>query len=172
MAGLLALAISSSAAPGRPNLVFVFSDQHSWDMLGCYGNRDVISPNLDRLARQGVLFNHGIANSPVCTPYRSILLSGQHPLRNGAFQNDLRMLPGKGNYFAEVLRDSGYRTGYYGKWHLYGGERVRGIPPGPDRYGFDHEFLVNNCTLTYDAARAWYWSQDGENKLLYGDWEP
>ena len=133
------------------------SDQHSWDMLGCYGNRDVISPNLDRLARQGVLFNHGIANSPVCTPYRSILLSGQHPLRNGAFQNDLRMLPGKGNYFAEVLRDAGYRTGYYGKWHLYGGERVRGIPPGPDRYGFDHEFLVNNCTLTYDAARAWYW---------------
>ncbi len=171
---LLLLSASHAAASsvGRPNLVFVFSDQQSWDMLGAYGNRDVISPNLDRLARQGLLFNHCVASSPVCTPYRGILLSGQHSLRNGAFQNDLRMLPGKGNYFAEVLRAAGYRTGYYGKWHLYGGDRNRGIPPGPYRYGFDHEFLVNNCTLVYDAARASHWSQDGSTKLLYGDWEP
>ena len=168
----LSFSLSSAFAAQPPNLVFVMSDQQSWDMLGCYGNRDIQTPNLDKLASQGVMFTHSVSSSPVCTPFRSILLSGQHPLRNGAFQNDLQMLPGKGNYFAEVLRDNGYRTGYYGKWHLYGGERVRGIPPGPYRYGFDDEFLVNNCTLVYDAARAWYWSQDGQTKLLCGDWEP
>jgi arylsulfatase A-like enzyme len=49
---------------------------------------------------------------------------------------------------------------------------VRGIPPGPYRYGFDHEFLSNNCTLLYDAARAYYWDQDGATRKMYGDWEP
>ncbi|MCF7818025.1 MAG: sulfatase [Kiritimatiellales bacterium] len=156
----------------RPNLVFVFSDQQSWDMLGCYGNRDIKTPNLDRFSREGVRFSHCISTSPVCTPYRGILLSGQHPLRTGAFENDLQMRPGNGKYFAEVLRDAGYRTGYFGKWHLYGGDRNRGIPPGPFRYGFDDEFLSNNCTLVFDAARAYYWDQEGRTKKLYGDWEP
>lgn len=174
---VLALAFFSAvtvslAAAKRPNLIFVFSDQQSSDMLGAYGNRDIQTPNFDRLAREGIRFNHCISNSPVCTPYRGILFSGQHPLKNGAIQNDIQMLPGRGTYFAEVLRDSGYRTGYYGKWHLYGGDRVRGIPAGPYRYGFDHEFLSNNCTLLYDAARAYYWDQAGVDRHLYGDWEP
>lgn len=169
------LVLTFSAAGGanaaeRPNLVFVFSDQQSWDMLGCYGNDQVISPNLDRLASEGVRFNHCVSNSPLCTPYRGILLSGQHPLRNGAMENDVRMLPGEGKYFAEVLQGAGYRTGYYGKWHLYGGNRVRPIPRGPYRYGFDHEFLTNNCTVVYDAKRSYYWDEN-DQKRLYGEWE-
>lgn len=173
---LLVLIVSGApcragTTPSAPNLVFVFSDQQSSDMLGCYGNPDLITPNLDRLAEQGVRFNHCISSSPICTPYRAMLLSGQHTLKNGAMGNDMRMLPGGGNYFAEVLRDNGYRTGYYGKWHLYGGNRNRPIPPGPCRYGFDHEFLSNNCTLVYDAKRAYYWDEGGK-KVKYGDWEP
>ncbi|NQT16567.1 MAG: sulfatase-like hydrolase/transferase [Planctomycetes bacterium] len=154
----------------KPNLVFVMSDQHSWDMLACYGNQDVITPNFDRLAGEGVRFDHCISNSPVCTPYRGILMTGQHPLNSGAMQNDLQMLLGEGNYLGQVLRDAGYRMGYFGKWHLYGGNRVRPVPPGPFRYGFDHEFLTNNCTLLYDAKRAYYWDEAGQ-KQLYGDWE-
>lgn len=163
--------MAADAARQRPNLVFVFSDQQSSDMLGCYGNKDLMTPNFDRLAREGVRFNHCVSNSPVCTPYRGILLSGQHPLRTGAMQNDLQMLPGNGRYFGEVLRDAGYRTGYYGKWHLYGGDRVRPIPPGPYRYGFDHEFLSNNCTVAFNKEHAYYWDDNGQ-KQLYGDWEP
>jgi len=147
------------------------SDQHSWDMLGCYGNPDLKTPNFDRLAEQGVRFTHCISNSPVCTPYRGILMTGQHPLNCGAMQNDLQILPGSGNYLGEVLRDAGYRMGYYGKWHLYGGDRVRPVPPGPFRYGFDHEFFTNNCTLLFDAKRAYYWDEKGQRQL-YGDWEP
>jgi arylsulfatase A-like enzyme len=159
-----------SARP--PNLVFVLADQLSSDMLGCYGNRDVRTPQLDRMAGQGIRFVHSISNSPVCTPYRAMLLSGQHVLNVGAIENDLPMLPGGGPYLPEVLRDAGYHTGYYGKWHLYGGDRDRGIPPGPFRYGFDNEFVSNNCTLLFDAARAYYWDQEGKTKQLYGEWEP
>ncbi len=164
-------AASGGSSAGKPNLVFVFSDQHSWDMLGCYGNEDVRTPNFDKLAAEGVRFTHCISNSPVCTPYRGILMSSQHPLDTGAMENDLRMLPGEGNYLGEVLRDAGYRMGYFGKWHLYGGDRVRPVAAGPYRYGFDHEFLTNNCTLVFDAKRAYYWDAQGR-KQLYGDWEP
>src|SRR3712207_4147517 len=111
-AGLLsggAAALGAAAQQRRPNLLFVFSDQQSSDMLGCYGNRQIVTPRLDRFAAEGVRFNHCIANSPLCTPYRGLLLSGQHTLWNGALENDVRMLAGDRNYFGEVLRDAGYR---------------------------------------------------------------
>ncbi|MGH9666223.1 MAG: sulfatase-like hydrolase/transferase, partial [Bryobacteraceae bacterium] len=169
--GLAAAGAAQGAATRRPNLLFVFSDQHSADMLGCYGNRDVLTPEIDRFAAQSVRFNHCITNSPLCSPFRGLLLSGQHPLRTAMMENDLRMLPGDGNYFGEVLRDAGYRMGYVGKWHLYGGDRVRPIPPGPFRYGFDGTFLSNNCTVVFDKERAYYWDEQGK-RTLYGDWEP
>ncbi len=154
----------------RPNLLFMFSDQQSRDMLGCYGNPQIITPNIDALAAQGIRFNHCVSSCPVCTPHRGMLLSGQHPLHNGAMINDMQMLPGNGNYLAEVLRDAGYRTGYIGKWHLYGGIRERGIPPGPLRYGFDHEFFSNNCDCNFAADDAFYWSDDGQ-RIKLGKWE-
>lgn len=166
-----AAGITSLAPRKKPNLLFIFSDQQSSDMLGCYGNSQVITPRIDEFSRQSVLFRHAISNAPLCTPYRGTLLSGQHPLHNGAMENDVRMFPGNGNHFGEVLRDAGYRTGYVGKWHLYGGNRVRPIPAGVDRYGFDHTFLTNNCTVVFDAPRAYYWNERGE-RTLYGDWEP
>lgn len=160
----------SGREAGPPNLIFIFSDQQSSDMLGCYGNKNIKTRHIDTFASQGVRFNHCISNTPVCTPYRGMLLSGMHPLSNGAVHNDIQMLPGKGNYFGEVLSAAGYHTGYFGKWHLYGGDRVRPIPPGPYRYGFDDEFLSNNCTLLYDSLRSYFWNEEGE-KTLYGDWE-
>jgi arylsulfatase A-like enzyme len=166
-----AAATLPAAARRKPNLVFVFSDQQSSDTLGCYGNRDAQTPNADRLAKEGVLFEHCISNSPLCTPYRGILVSGRHTLQNGAIENDIRLLPGDGNSLGEVLRDAGYRTGWVGKWHLYGGDRVRPIPAGPDRHGFDDTFLSNNCTVIFDKERAYYWNEKGE-RTLYGDWEP
>ncbi len=160
----------AAAGTRRPNLLFLFSDQHSSDMLGCYGNRQIITPNLDRLASEGVRFGHCISNSPVCSPYRAILMSGQHPLYNGVFSNDVCILHNV-QHFAEVLRDGGYRTGYIGKWHLYGGDRNRPIPPGPDRLGFDDTFLSDNCTLKFGPKDSYYWNSDGQ-KTLYREWQP
>ena len=101
-----ALAGSPEGKPGRrPNLAFIFDDQHSWDMLGCYGNQQVISPNIDAFAKEGVRFNYCVSSAPVCTPYRGILMSGQHSLYNGTLINDLCMLPNNGRTLAESLRD-------------------------------------------------------------------
>lgn len=162
---------SDTKPPPHPNLLFVLSDQQSYDMLGCYGNTSVISPNIDRFASQGVRFNYCISQSPVCTPYRGMLMSGQHPLHNGAFHNDVRLMAGRGNYFGEVLRDAGYRVGYVGKWHLYGGDRDRPVPPGRFRYGFDGEFLTNNCTVDLRPGHCYYWNQKNE-KVFFDEWEP
>jgi arylsulfatase A-like enzyme len=150
--------------PKPPNLLFVFSDQQSFDMLGCAGNTQVKTPNIDAFARKGVRFEHAVANCPVCTPCRSMLFSGRHPLYNNCFENDRRLLtedaigPGLGH----GLRDAGYRMGYVGKWHLYGGDRDRPIPEGPDRQGFDDCFLSNNCHVNYHPDHSFLWNEKGE----------
>ena len=156
----------------RPNLLFIFSDQQAFDMLGCAGNPQVKTPNIDALASQGVRFEHAVANCPVCTPCRSMLISGRHPLYNNCFDNDRRLLtedeigPGIGH----VLRDAGYRMGYIGKWHLYGGDRDRPIPAGPNRHGFDDRFLSNNCHVNYHPDHCYYWTEDGQ-KVGFKQWE-
>ncbi len=171
--GLLAGTQGSSTgqeAAKRPNLLFVFTDQQSRDTLGCYGNEDVITPNLDAFAQQGIQFEHCVSSSPVCTPYRGILLSGQHPLYNGAVHNDIPMLANNGKYFGHALTDAGYRTGYVGKWHLLGHERDRPVPAGKMRYGFDGYFLTNNCHVDYRPGHCYYWNDDDE-KIFFDEWE-
>lgn len=155
----------------KPNLVVVFSDQHSYDMLGSSGNEQIITPNLDRFAKQGVRFTSSYSNSPVCTPFRSMLLSGMHPLHNGAWFNDKMMIPGEGKYIAKVLSDAGYTTAYIGKWHLLGGKRDRPIPKGKMRYGFNDIFWTDNVTTEFRAGKAFYWNNDGE-KVRYQQWQP
>ena len=154
----------------KPNLVFVFSDQHSHDMLGCYGNDQIITPNLDRLASEGLLFSNCFTNSPICTPFRGLLMSGQHALYNGCYTNDVSLIPGNGEKFAEVLRDAGYSTAYAGKWHLRGGDRNRPIEEGEMRYGFDELFYTNNCHVDYRPGKCFYWDENGA-KVYFDEWE-
>jgi len=116
--------------------------------MACAGNPQVSTPNLDRLAAEGLLFQNAVANTPVCTPSRASLLTGLSPLANGAVTNDIPVktdIPSLG----AILRDAGYRTGYIGKWHLGGVPRDRFVPPGPDRLGFDDYWAVWNCRHQY-----------------------
>lgn len=161
---------SSAKKTEKPNLVFVFSDQQTFDMLGCYGNKQIITPNLDKFAEEGVRFTHCFSNSPVCTPFRGMLMSGRQPLYNGAFVNDKPLVPGHGKKFAEVLRDAGYNTAYVGKWHLQGGDRDRPIPQGEMRYGFDELFLSNNCHVDFRAGKCFFWNEEGK-KSFFDKWE-
>lgn len=160
---------SDAGDPSRPNLVFIFSDQQSHDMVGAYGLSDAQTPRLDALAAEGVLFDHAVSNSPVCTPARSMMISGQHPLWNNCFTNDRRLATDIGDSIADVTTRAGYRNAWVGKWHLYGGDRDRPVPPGPDRHGFDDAFLTNNCHVNYDPDHAFFW--DGDEKRLFGTWE-
>ena len=101
------------------------------------GNPDVRTPNLDRLASEGVLFRNHFANSPVCCPARAIILTGKYAHTNGMIANDLRLRESETST-AEVFSLAGYRTGFVGKWHLDGGLRQPGwIPPGARRQGFE-----------------------------------
>ena len=146
----------------QPNIVFVFADQLRAQTVGFMGNAQVRTPNMDRMAREGVVFRNTVANAPVCTPWRAAFLTGQYPLTNGIFLNDLR-LPVDRPTLGTVLRDSGYDTAYIGKWHLDGNERSAFTPPGPRRQGFDF-WAVGNCTHKYlkslyyrDTPEPLYW---------------
>lgn len=152
-----------------PNLVIVLSDQHSADMVGAYGNSQIITPNLDKLASEGLLLENAFSSQPVCTPFRGMLMSGMHPLKNGAFVNDVPLLPNKTKLMAEILKEKGYQTAYFGKWHLLGGNRDRGIPEDMT-YGFD-EVLTNNCHVDFRPGKAFFWNKNGE-KEFFNEWEP
>ena len=145
----------------RPNIVFVFSDQHRARTTGYRGAR-VHTPNMDRMAAEGVVFDTAVSNIPVCTPWRAAFLTGQYPLTNGLFLNDLR-LPADRPSLGTILTAAGYVTAYIGKWHLDGNRRAAFTPPGPRRQGFQF-WAVANCTHDYtnshyyrDTPERLYW---------------
>jgi len=136
---------SVSIATQKPNIVFVLADDLGWAELGCYGNKFNETPNLDRMAREGMLFTQAYASAPVCSPYRAALLTGKYPARLGIvdylrpnsanrLSSDLVTLP-------EVLKQNGYSTGMIGKWHLSGyNYHEAEFETRPTDHGFDWNF--------------------------------
>lgn len=128
----------------RPNVLIILPDQLRAQAIGCMGNPDVSTPNMDRLASQGILVRNTFANTPVCCPARAIVLTGKYAHKNGMVANDLRLRESE-TTLAEILSVNGYRTGFIGKWHLDGGPRLPGyVPPGPRRQGFSY-WAANEC---------------------------
>ncbi|MFB6121433.1 MAG: sulfatase [Halobacteriaceae archaeon] len=148
-----------SADRARPNVVFVFSDQHRAHAMGCSGNDDVITPHFDRVASEGTRLSNACANYPVCSPSRAALLTGQHATTHGVITNDLQ-LSADAPSVAEAFREAGYRTGYIGKWHIDGVPRDKFTLPGPRRQGFDDFWAVYNCS--HDYMDAGYYRDDDE----------
>ncbi|MBG87667.1 MAG: hypothetical protein CMO80_12300 [Verrucomicrobiales bacterium] len=119
------LAVTSiGAAEHRPNIVFVLADDLGWADLGCYGDTFNETPNLDRMAREGMRFTQAYAAAPVCSPYRAAFLTGFHPARLGIMDylrpNSANRLPTELTTLSEQLQNHGYTTGMIGKWHLTG----------------------------------------------------
>ena len=101
----------------KPNIIFYFSDQQRWDTLGCYGQKLPVSPNLDKLAADGVLFKNAFTCQPVCGPARAALQTGKYATESGCYTNG-KMLPQDMKTLAQYFNESGYETAYVGKWHL------------------------------------------------------
>jgi arylsulfatase A-like enzyme len=157
------------ASRSQPNLLFVISDQHRGMDLGCAGNDDVHTPNVDRLAAEGCRFGNAYANYPLCSPSRATILTGQYATTHGVLHNDLQ-LPQDVPTIAKSLREQGYRTGYVGKWHLDGVPRGKFTPPGPRRQGFDDCWAVYNCSHDYKDAK--YYSGDDPEPVDIDGYEP
>jgi arylsulfatase A-like enzyme len=114
----------SGRPEGRPNIVFVFADDLGWGDLGCYGSLQIETPNLDRVAAEGLRMTEGYAASPTCSPTRFALYTGRYPGRlEGGLQEPLVSrdeqsgIPPEHPTLPSLLRDSGYSTAMFGKWH-------------------------------------------------------
>ena len=104
----------------KPNIVIVMADQWRAQDLGYMGNREVITPNLDKLAGEAVNARYCVASVPVCAPSRASMLTGQHAHTHGVFYND-RPLRNEAVTLDEMCQKGGYQTGFIGKWHINGG---------------------------------------------------
>ena len=136
------LAAAAQAAPPQttpPNILLVISDQFRADNLGCLGANPMnLTPNLDGLARRGVLFRSAMVNHPVCAPARACLFTGQYEEKHGVWHNGPGLQP-NATTLATVLRGRGYSANYIGKWHLSPGTAdpaSAGAVPPEQRGGF------------------------------------
>ncbi len=149
-------------------MVFVFADQWRAQDAGYAGNNQVKTPNLDKLAKESLVFENAISNTPVCATARASLMTGKYPLSHGVFYND-KPLASDEYCIAEVFKENGYQTGYIGKWHINGhphgmkNTEGRQLPVTADRrQGFDY-WKVHECTHNYNNS-VYYDENDVKHK--------
>jgi len=129
----------------RPNIVVILSDDHRWDHLGITGHPFIKTPNLDRLASEGVLFENAFVTTSLCSPSRASFLTGTYAHTHGV-KNNITPWAGKRATFLELLKDAGYDTAFIGKWHMPG----KGLP----KFDFLDEFV----SFTAKAGQGKYFN--------------
>ncbi len=147
-------------AEEKPNVIYILTDQWRSTAFGYAGNPTVKTPNIDRFSEEAVNFQNAVSVCPVCTPHRAALLTGRFPTSTGMFMNDL-YLPEKELCMAEIFKLAGYKTAYYGKWHLDGHGRHNNVQPYR-RQGFDY-WKALECSHDYNNM-PYYENDDFELK--------
>jgi arylsulfatase A-like enzyme len=170
----------------KPNVLFVFPDQLRANICSVYGGQNIATPNIDRLAREGVVFTNSVSTCPLCTPYRGMLQTGRYPTHSGIIMNFVEASPAQNPHcLADVFAAAGYQTGYIGKWHLAAGVHKSSpvdaqhaacsrdpeydfVAPGPRRLGHTYWQAYNFHYNYYD-----YWWYEDEPEKQYSDrYEP
>ncbi len=145
--------------PTQPNIIFIFSDQQRWDTVGAYGQPLPVTPNLDRMAREGVLYENAFTCQPVCGPARACLQTGRYATEIGCYRNGIA-LPLTEKTLAHHLAGTGYEVGYLGKWHLASTEHCpemepdidyREKPVPPERRGGYRDYWLASDVLEFTS---------------------
>jgi len=101
----------------RPNILFIMSDDHAENAISAYGSELINTPNIDRIAKEGIIFNNSFVTNSICAPSRAVLLTGKYSHMNGVRDND-QVFDGSQETFPKILQSAGYETAMIGKWHL------------------------------------------------------
>lgn len=161
----------------KPNIIFIFTDQQRFDTMGCYGQPLNVTPNLDELAKNGVLFENAFTCQPVCGPARACLQTGKYATETGCFRNGIA-LPISNENLANHLSNNGYEVGYIGKWHLASNnyprsdpiltekENFRTKPIPPERRGGYKDYWLASDVLEHTSnGYGGYLYDINENKV-------
>ena len=146
----------SQATPQRPNILFILCDDIRWDHLGCAGHPELKTPNIDRLAHEGVHFRNMFCTTSLCSPSRASILSGLYAHTHGV-QNNFTEFPKDLPSFPKRLHETGYETAYIGKWHM-------GEDNDEKRPGFDYWVSHKGQGKYFDTE----FNVDGDRKVIPG----
>ncbi|MGM9758829.1 MAG: sulfatase, partial [Parabacteroides sp.] len=185
---LLSLGVSHAQSTGKkPNIILIMADDMGWGDVGFNGNRIIQTPCLDRLATEGVRMDRFYSAGPLSSPTRASVLTGRHPFRTGVFSANEGILRPEEITLPELLKQVGYTTGHFGKWHLgtltcNEVDANRGRPDNkhlynpPAWHGYDAAFVTESKVPTFDPmlkpqtnnGRFWDYIQDRDTVLTYG----
>jgi arylsulfatase A len=164
----------SQTNPKHPNVIVIYTDDQGANDLNIYGSTDLMTPNLDQLARNGVRFTHFYSASPICSPSRASLLTGRYPQRAGlpamaSSKEGEAGMPAEQFTMGELFKAAGYKTAHIGKWHVgYTPETM------PNAQGFDYSFgFMGGCIDNY--SHYFYWNGPNRHDLWRNGkeiWEP
>ncbi len=165
----LALATTSLSAAERPNIIWIMADDLGYGDLGCFGQKVITTPNLDRMAKDGMKFTHFYAGATVCAPSRSVLMTGLHHGHTRVRGNSGKTNPGaqalkEGDVtVAKVLQEAGYKTALIGKWGL--GDEGAAETGLPRKQGFDYFYGYLNQTHAHNHYPDYLWRNETKEPL-------
>jgi len=153
------LSLGAAKAPGPPNIVLLMADDQGYGETGYAGHAQVRTPELDAMAAAGLRFDRFYAAAPLCSPTRASVMTGRHPVRSGVLSRNYALRQEEVT-LAQHLREAGYRTGHFGKWHL--GPVRAGSPVSPRAFGFQKYFSADRSFNLDDVL-----SQNGETPIQF-----
>ncbi|MBK3519227.1 sulfatase family protein [Carboxylicivirga marina] len=182
------LYVTGLSAQNKPNIILIMADDLGWGDVGYNGNQLIQTPHLDQMAKDGITFNRFYSASAVCSPTRASVLTGRNPYRTGVFTANKGILRKEELTIPELLKEEGYTSGHFGKWHLGTlttavKDANRGRPNNmkeynpPSWHGYDEAFVTESKVPTYDPMKkpvdgasrlGWDYLKEGQAYKSYG----